>query len=205
MKSNENCNVSKAEEANGSTCNGITLWITSIGLIRASRASSAHITDAATKSVYRQATYTAAQHKSLCSVRHRLATRQPPPGTRHSTPGTSHQAESKQRLLEVSGISAPALATRHRPLFTRPGLSTVRRSSGGESEECERRLRRPSGHLLKDGIVVYRERTSRESSVSRSSSTQGSREGSPRPRSEDIPLEDIRRNMAAATPVTTQV
>ncbi|KPJ08822.1 hypothetical protein RR48_07882 [Papilio machaon] len=42
------------------------------------------------------------------------------------------------------------------------------------------------------------------SSVSRSSSTQGSREGSPRPRSEDIPLEDIRRNMAAATPVTTQ-
>ncbi|XP_013142930.1 PREDICTED: protein CLEC16A [Papilio polytes] len=39
------------------------------------------------------------------------------------------------------------------------------------------------------------------SSISRSSSAQASREGSPRPRAEDIPLEDIRRN---AAPLTTQ-
>lgn len=31
-------------------------------------------------------------------------------------------------------------------------------SVGGE-DDTERRLRRPSGHMLKDGIVVYRERT----------------------------------------------
>ncbi|KPI93069.1 Protein CLEC16A [Papilio xuthus] len=125
--------------------------------------------------------------------------------TKGRTKARQKKMQQIGRLLEVSGISAPAFATRHRPLFTRPGLSAVRRSSGGDGEECERRLRRPSGHVLKDGIVVYRERTSRESSISRSSSTQGSREGSPRPRSEDIPLEDIRRNMAAAaTPVTTQ-
>ncbi|XP_026324705.1 protein CLEC16A homolog isoform X2 [Hyposmocoma kahamanoa] len=110
------------------------------------------------------------------------------------------------RLLEVSGITAPALAPRHRPLFARPGLSAIRRSSG-ESDDTDRRLRRPSGHMLKDGIVVYRERTtSRESSVSRSSSTHGSREGSPRLRSEEIPLEDIKRlNNVTATPSTATV
>ncbi|XP_068631571.1 protein CLEC16A homolog isoform X2 [Battus philenor] len=122
--------------------------------------------------------------------------------TKGRTKARQKKMQQIGRLLEVSGISAPSMAPRHRPLFTRPGLSTVRRSSGADGEESEHRLRRPSGHVLKDGIVVYRERTSRESSVSRSSSTHGSREGSPRARSEEIPLEDIRRNMAvAATPV----
>lgn len=122
----------------------------------------------------------------------------------------SRQKKMQQigRLLEVSGMCAPSMAPRHRPLFARPALATVRRSTGGE-DDTERRLRRPSGHMLKDGIVVYRERTtSRESSVSRSSSAHGSREGSPRSRSEEIPLEDIKRNNVvsslAATPVVTQ-
>ncbi|CAH2106183.1 unnamed protein product [Euphydryas editha] len=77
---------------------------------------------------------------------------------------------------------------------------------GFDGDDTERRLRRPSGHVLKDGIVVYRERTtSRESSVSRSSSTHGSRESSPRARSEEIPLEDIRKTsgLAAAVPSTS--
>nr|XP_049699899.1 protein CLEC16A homolog isoform X2 [Helicoverpa armigera] len=122
----------------------------------------------------------------------------------------SRQKKMQQigRLLEVSGMCAPAMAPRHRPLFARPALATVRRSTGGD-DDTERRLRRPSGHMLKDGIVVYRERTtSRESSVSRSSSAHGSREGSPRSRSEDIPMEDIKRNAGtsslAAPPVVTQ-
>ncbi|XP_026729038.1 protein CLEC16A homolog isoform X1 [Trichoplusia ni] len=122
----------------------------------------------------------------------------------------SRQKKMQQigRLLEVSGMCAPALAPRHRPLFARPALATVRRATGGD-DDTERRLRRPSGHMLKDGIVVYRERTtSRESSVSRSSSAQGSREGSPRSRSEEIPMEDIKRNAVvsslAATPVVQQ-
>ncbi|CAK1547335.1 unnamed protein product [Leptosia nina] len=108
------------------------------------------------------------------------------------------------RLLEVSGISAPAVAPRHRPLFARPSLTTVRRHSGIDSDDAERRLRRPSGHVLKDGIVVYRERTttSRESSVSRSSSGRG--EGSRQGSQEEIPLEDIRRNQAAAVPSTSR-
>ncbi|XP_047023984.1 protein CLEC16A homolog isoform X2 [Helicoverpa zea] len=120
----------------------------------------------------------------------------------------SRQKKMQQigRLLEVSGMCAPAMAPRHRPLFARPALATVRRSTGGD-DDTERRLRRPSGHMLKDGIVVYRERTtSRESSVSRSSSAHGSREGSPR--CEDIPMEDIKRNAGtsslAAPPVVTQ-
>ncbi|XP_063893963.1 protein CLEC16A homolog isoform X5 [Helicoverpa armigera] len=126
----------------------------------------------------------------------------------------SRQKKMQQigRLLEVSGMCAPAMAPRHRPLFARPALATVRRStvvSVGGDDDTERRLRRPSGHMLKDGIVVYRERTtSRESSVSRSSSAHGSREGSPRSRSEDIPMEDIKRNAGtsslAAPPVVTQ-
>ncbi|RVE51629.1 hypothetical protein evm_003761 [Chilo suppressalis] len=114
----------------------------------------------------------------------------------------SRQKKMQQigRLLEVSGISAPALAPRHRPLFSRPGLTAIRRSTGTDGDESDRRLRRPSAHMLKDGIVVYRERTtSRESSLSRSSSTHGSREASPRARSEEIPLEDIRRNAAKAS------
>ncbi|CAB3229851.1 unnamed protein product [Arctia plantaginis] len=124
----------------------------------------------------------------------------------------SRQKKMQQigRLLEVSGMCAPALAPRHRPLFARPALAALaaRRSTGGE-DDTERRLRRPSAHMLKDGIVVYRERTtSRESSVSRSSSAQGSREGSPRARSEDIPMEEIKRNAAAlavaSTPVISQ-
>ncbi|XP_072931785.1 protein CLEC16A homolog [Epargyreus clarus] len=120
----------------------------------------------------------------------------------------SRQKKMQQigRLLEVSGISAPAMAPRHRPLFGRPGLTTVRRHSGIDGEDTDRRLRRPSGHVLKDGIVVYRERTtSRESSVSRNSSNHTSREGSPRARSEEIPLEDIRRSagLAAAIPSTS--
>ncbi|XP_047023985.1 protein CLEC16A homolog isoform X3 [Helicoverpa zea] len=124
----------------------------------------------------------------------------------------SRQKKMQQigRLLEVSGMCAPAMAPRHRPLFARPALATVRRStvvSVGGDDDTERRLRRPSGHMLKDGIVVYRERTtSRESSVSRSSSAHGSREGSPR--CEDIPMEDIKRNAGtsslAAPPVVTQ-
>ncbi|XP_045497354.1 protein CLEC16A homolog isoform X3 [Colias croceus] len=110
----------------------------------------------------------------------------------------SRQKKMQQigRLLEVSGISAPTMAPRHRPLFARPSLTTVRRHSGIEGDDAERRLRRPSGHVLKDGIVVYRERTttSRESSVSRGSSGRGgSREGSPRARDEEIPLENIQR------------
>ncbi|CAG9786039.1 unnamed protein product [Diatraea saccharalis] len=127
----------------------------------------------------------------------------------------SRQKKMQQigRLLEVSGISAPAMAPRHnRPLFSRPGLTAIRRSTGTDGDETDRRLRRPSAHMLKDGIVVYRERTtSRERlvnelinlSVSRSSSAHGSRDGSPRSRSEEIPLEDIRRNVAStsATPV----
>ncbi|XP_053607303.1 protein CLEC16A homolog [Plodia interpunctella] len=113
------------------------------------------------------------------------------------------------RLLEVSGISAPALQPRHRPLFTRP-FTAIRRSTGGDGDDTDttRRLRRPSAHMLKDGIVVYRERTtSRESSVSRTSSTHGSRDGSPRSRSEDIPLENIRRNskIAVSEPQPDQV
>ncbi|XP_028173804.1 protein CLEC16A homolog [Ostrinia furnacalis] len=119
----------------------------------------------------------------------------------------SRQKKMQQigRLLEVSGMAAPALAPRHRPLFTRPaGLTAIRRSTGGDGDEPERRLRRPSAHMLKDGIVVYRERTtSRESSISRSSSTHGSREGSPRSRSEEIPLEDIRRNAASSSSTPT--
>ncbi|KAJ8728302.1 hypothetical protein PYW08_016687 [Mythimna loreyi] len=122
----------------------------------------------------------------------------------------SRQKKMQQigRLLEVSGMCAPSMAPRHRPLFARPALATVRRSTGGE-DDTDRRLRRPSGHMLKDGIVVYRERTtSRESSVSRSSSTHGSREGSPRSRSEEIPMEDIKRNATvsslAAPPVVPQ-
>ncbi|KAL4717997.1 hypothetical protein ACJJTC_013037 [Scirpophaga incertulas] len=114
----------------------------------------------------------------------------------------SRQKKMQQigRLLEVSGISAPTLVPRHRPLFSRPGLTAIRRSTGGDADDAERRLRRPSAHMLKDGVVVYRERTtSRESSVSRSSSTHGSRDGSPRARSEEIPLEDIRRNASFAT------
>ncbi|CAH2037178.1 unnamed protein product, partial [Iphiclides podalirius] len=122
--------------------------------------------------------------------------------TKGRTKARQKKMQQIGRLLEVSGISAPAMAPRHRPLFARPGLSAVRRTSGVDGEETERRIRRPSGHVLKDGIVVYRERSSRESSVSRGGSSQGSREGSPRARSEEIPLEDIRRNMAAAaTPV----
>ncbi|XP_045772199.1 protein CLEC16A homolog isoform X2 [Maniola jurtina] len=119
----------------------------------------------------------------------------------------SRQKKMQQigRLLEVSGVAAPAPAPRHRPLFARPALSTVRRHSGLEGDDTERRLRRPSGHVLKDGIVVYRERTTSRESVSRSSSTQASRESSPRARSEEIPLEDIRRNpgIAAAVPSTS--
>ncbi|KAJ8729952.1 hypothetical protein PYW07_016990 [Mythimna separata] len=122
----------------------------------------------------------------------------------------SRQKKMQQigRLLEVSGMCAPSMAPRHRPLFARPALATVRRSTGGE-DDTDRRLRRPSGHMLKDGIVVYRERTtSRESSVSRSSSAHGSREGSPRSRSEEIPMEDIKRNAVpsslAAPPVVPQ-
>ncbi|XP_059048589.1 protein CLEC16A homolog isoform X3 [Achroia grisella] len=114
----------------------------------------------------------------------------------------SRQKKMQQigRLLEVSGVSAPAMAPRHRPLFSRPGLTAVRRSTGGEGDDTERRLRRPSAHMLKDGIVVYRERTtSRESSVSRNSSAHASRESSPRSRSEDIPLEDIRRSSNVVT------
>ncbi|KAJ2946215.1 hypothetical protein O0L34_g5151 [Tuta absoluta] len=114
----------------------------------------------------------------------------------------SRQKKMQQigRLLEVSGMQAPPLAPRHRPLFARPGLSAIRRSDGDDSD---RRLRRPSGHMLKDGVVVYRERTtSRESSVSRSSSAHGSRESSPRARSEEIPLEDIKR-ISASKQVTT--
>ncbi|XP_049868689.1 protein CLEC16A homolog isoform X2 [Pectinophora gossypiella] len=118
----------------------------------------------------------------------------------------SRQKKMQQigRLLEVSGMAAPSLAPRHRPLFTRPGLSAIRRSTGADGDDMDRRLRRPSSHMLKDGIVVYRERTtSRESSVSRSSSTHGSREGSPRARSEDIPLEDIKRTAPVPKPVVT--
>ncbi|KAL0841441.1 hypothetical protein ABMA28_015123 [Loxostege sticticalis] len=119
----------------------------------------------------------------------------------------SRQKKMQQigRLLEVSGMAAPALAPRHRPLFTRPaGLTAIRRSTGADGDDTERRLRRPSAHMLKDGIVVYRERTtSRESSISRSSSTHGSREGSPRSRSEEIPLEDIRRNAASSSSTPT--
>ncbi|KAM3961022.1 C-type lectin domain containing ema [Aphomia sociella] len=114
----------------------------------------------------------------------------------------SRQKKMQQigRLLEVSGVSAPAMVPRHRPLFSRPGLTAVRRSTGGEGDDTERRLRRPSAHMLKDGIVVYRERTtSRESSVSRNSSSHASREGSPRARSEEIPLEDIRRSTSIAS------
>nr|XP_026487197.1 protein CLEC16A homolog isoform X2 [Vanessa tameamea] len=119
----------------------------------------------------------------------------------------SRQKKMQQigRLLEVSGVSAPAPAPRHRPLFARPALA-ARRHSGLDGDDTERRLRRPSGHVLKDGIVVYRERTtSRESSVSRTSSTHASREGSPRARSEEIPLEDIRKSsgLAAAIPSTS--
>ncbi|XP_045448543.1 protein CLEC16A homolog [Melitaea cinxia] len=119
----------------------------------------------------------------------------------------SRQKKMQQigRLLEVCGVSAPAPAPRHRPLFARPALA-ARRPSGIDGEHSERRLRRPSGPVLKDGIVIYRERTtSRESSVSRSSSTHGSRENSPRARSEEIPLEDIRRSsgLAAAIPSTS--
>ncbi|XP_075973787.1 C-type lectin domain containing ema isoform X2 [Anticarsia gemmatalis] len=116
----------------------------------------------------------------------------------------SRQKKMQQigRLLEVSGMCAPALAPRHRPLFARPALGalTARRSTGGE-DDTDRRLRRPSGHMLKDGIVVYRERTTSRESVSRSSSAQGSREGSPRARSEEIPMEEIKRN--AQTPTVT--
>ncbi|XP_062529405.1 protein CLEC16A homolog isoform X1 [Bombyx mori] len=118
----------------------------------------------------------------------------------------SRQKKMQQigRLLEVSGVSAPPAAPRPRPLFSRPGLSAIRRSTGGDGDDSERRLRRPSGHLLKDGIVVYRERTtSRESSVSRGSS--GSREGSPRGHQEEIPLEDIRRNVASTSAATPNV
>ncbi|KPJ08821.1 Protein CLEC16A [Papilio machaon] len=50
--------------------------------------------------------------------------------TKGRTKARQKKMQQIGRLLEVSGISAPALATRHRPLFTRPGLSTVRRSSG---------------------------------------------------------------------------
>lgn len=118
------------------------------------------------------------------------------------------------RLLEVHGLASavPSIGNvvggRHRPLFTagRPGFPTPRRSIG-DSEDSERRIRRPSGHMMKDGVIVYRERTSsRESSVSRGSSATGSREGSPRPRPpEAIPLEDIRRAAGTSTPpVTTQ-
>ncbi|XP_047529583.1 protein CLEC16A homolog isoform X3 [Vanessa atalanta] len=119
----------------------------------------------------------------------------------------SRQKKMQQigRLLEVSGVSAPAPAPRHRPLFARPALA-ARRHSGLDGDDTERRLRRPSGHVLKDGIVVYRERTtSRESSVSRTSSAHASREGSPRARSEEIPLEDIRKvsGLAAAIPSTS--
>ncbi|XP_050345845.1 protein CLEC16A homolog isoform X1 [Nymphalis io] len=119
----------------------------------------------------------------------------------------SRQKKMQQigRLLEVSGVSAPAPAPRPRPLFARPALA-ARRAHGLDGDDTERRLRRPSGHVLKDGIVVYRERTtSRESSVSRTSSTHASREGSPRARSEEIPLEDIRKTsgLAAAIPSTS--
>ncbi|CAH2234784.1 protein CLEC16A homolog isoform X5 [Pararge aegeria] len=122
----------------------------------------------------------------------------------------SRQKKMQQigRLLEVSGVAAPAPAARHRPLFARPALSSVRKHSGIDGDDMERRIRRPSGHVLKDGIVVYRERTtSRESSISRTSSAHTSREGSPRARSEDIPLEDIRRNpgIAAAVPSTSSI
>ncbi|XP_026751195.2 protein CLEC16A homolog isoform X2 [Galleria mellonella] len=145
----------------------------------------------------------------------------------------SRQKKMQQigRLLEVSGVSAPTMAPRHRPLFSRPGLTAVRRSTGSDGDDTDRRLRRPSAHMLKDGIVVYRERTtSRERilpwstqsdnisrkvlavmdslrSVSRNSSTHGSRDSSPRSRPEDIPLEDIRKSTGmagndSATPVT---
>lgn len=44
----------------------------------------------------------------------------------------SRQKKMQQigRLLEVSGMAAPTLAPRHRPLFARPGLSAIRRSTG---------------------------------------------------------------------------
>ncbi|CAH0723250.1 unnamed protein product, partial [Brenthis ino] len=119
----------------------------------------------------------------------------------------SRQKKMQQigRLLEVCGVAAPAPVPRHRPLFARPALSTARRHSGIDGDDTERRIRRPSGHVLKDGIVVYRERTTSRESVSRTSSTHASRESSPRARSEEIPLEDIRRNsgLAAAIPSTS--
>ncbi|CAH2234783.1 jg13207 [Pararge aegeria aegeria] len=121
----------------------------------------------------------------------------------------SRQKKMQQigRLLEVSGVAAPAPAARHRPLFARPALSSVRKHSGIDGDDMERRIRRPSGHVLKDGIVVYRERTTSRESISRTSSAHTSREGSPRARSEDIPLEDIRRNpgIAAAVPSTSSI
>ncbi|KPJ03831.1 Protein CLEC16A [Papilio xuthus] len=53
--------------------------------------------------------------------------------TKGRTKARQKKMQQIGRLLEVSGISAPAFATRHRPLFTRPGLSAVRRSSDGAS------------------------------------------------------------------------
>ncbi|XP_045514205.1 protein CLEC16A homolog isoform X2 [Pieris brassicae] len=123
--------------------------------------------------------------------------------TKGRTKARQKKMQQIGRLLEVSGISAPAVAPRHRPLFARPSLSTVRRHSGIDGDETDRRIRRPSGHVLKDGVIVYRERTtmSRDSSVSRGSSGKVSREGS----QEEIPLEDIRRNSShPATPSTSR-
>ncbi|XP_047504961.1 protein CLEC16A homolog isoform X3 [Pieris napi] len=122
--------------------------------------------------------------------------------TKGRTKARQKKMQQIGRLLEVSGISAPAVAPRHRPLFARPSLSTVRRHSGIDGDETDRRIRRPSGHVLKDGVIVYRERTTMSrDSVSRASSGKVSREGS----QEEIPLEDIRRNSShSATPSTSR-
>ncbi|XP_050683569.1 protein CLEC16A homolog [Leptidea sinapis] len=123
--------------------------------------------------------------------------------TKGRTKARQKKMQQIGRLLEVSGISAPSIVQRHRPLFGKPSLSAVRRHIGVDGEESDRRYRRVGGHVLKDGVVVYRERsTTTRESVSRSSS-QGSRESSPRGRSEEIPLEDIRRNPGIATAIPT--
>ncbi|XP_061377184.1 protein CLEC16A homolog isoform X2 [Danaus plexippus] len=125
--------------------------------------------------------------------------------TKGRTKARQKKMQQIGRLLEVSGVAALAAPSshRHRPLFARPALAAVRRHSGIDGDDAERRIRRTSGHVLKDGIVVYRERTttSRES-VSRGSN--GSRDSSPRARSEEIPLEDIRRAAGSAAPVVVR-
>ncbi|XP_041978054.1 protein CLEC16A homolog isoform X3 [Aricia agestis] len=118
--------------------------------------------------------------------------------TKGRTKARQKKMQQIGRLLEVAGVSAPLPAPRAAPLFARPAL----RRKGIDGDDGDRRLRRPSGHVLKDGVVVYRERTTSRESVSRSS---GSRDGSPRARSEEIPMEDIRRTsgLAAAIPSTS--